>query len=379
MKKISLITLSVILSLTLCISSVISSFAEEGFEIPEIEEVTEEELVEVIDEEEVDLLADASTAVYYIGEDEASRVYYDTFVDAVKATNNSSTKTIHLLKDATWEGYTYEGGYGAHHKHFILEGYGYTLTLNQQIHVSLNSEFTFNDVTVNLNSSYAILIGCNGKLTLGDKTTVTGRTADGYAFVIENRNGSGGTFTMLPGSKLTGNKANVLGAVYAGCAGTINIEGEITGNTSGVGAVRINSSGVTVNVGKNANITGNTSKNFVPLASTTFNVASDFEGTVGVSYGAAGDAIGNVAEGADVSGITLDGSTTVATNKNGVLTWETEEEAAAKNAVCYIDENVDGKRYASLDAAIKAAGSGSTIFVTKDITLDIAANTTYGY
>ena len=106
------------------------------------------------------------------------------------------------------------------------------------------------------------------------------------------------------------------------------------------------------------------------MASTTFNVASDFEGTVGVSYGAAGDAIGNVAEGADVSGITLDGSSTIATNKDGVLTWETADETDARTAVCYIDENVAGKRYASIHEAINAATSGSTIYVTKDITWD---------
>ena len=154
MRKLLILALSLMLILTFSFTT-LTTFASEVFDIAEVEEAELEEFAE----EEVELFADASTAVCYIGEDEASRVYYATFVDAVKATNSTSTKTIHLLKDAVWEGYTYDGnGYGAHHKVFVLEGHGYTLKLSQQMHISLDSDVTFNDVTVNLASSYSLLV-----------------------------------------------------------------------------------------------------------------------------------------------------------------------------------------------------------------------------
>lgn len=305
-------------------------------------------------------------AVCYIGEDEASRVYYDTFMDAVKATNHTSVKTIHLLKDAIWEDYTYENEYGAHHRVFVLEGNGYELKLNQQMHISLNSNFTFNNVKVNLNTNYNILLGAGGKLTLGDNTVVKNANSDYYAIGLENRNGDGGALTLLSGSKVTGNKSNVLGIIYADCKSTIKIEGEITGNTSTAGAVRVNNSNVSVILGKNANVTGNTSKNIRPTAGTQVTIASDFTGTAGISFGGVGEAFAKFESGAVLTGINNDADDTleIKTRKGNAI-WKAFGEAEGK---CYIND--DTESLMSLHEAISEASSGSTIYVTDNITWD---------
>ncbi|MDO5478752.1 MAG: hypothetical protein Q4G23_06255, partial [Clostridia bacterium] len=306
-------------------------------------------------------------AVCYIGEDEETGVYYDTFMDAVKATNHTSVKTIHLLKDAIWEDYTYENGYGAHHRKFVLEGHGYTLKLNQQMHISLNSDVTFNNVIVDLNTSYNILLGAGGKLTLGDKTVVKNANSDFYAIGLENRMGDGGSLTLLPGSKITGNKSNVLGIIYGGCAGTIKVEGEITRNTASNGAIRINNSNVKVIVGKSANVTGNTSKNIALTGANQLTIAADFNGEAGISFGGDGSDFATVEVGAELNGITNDSDAELEAKViSGKAIWKVK--GAEATGKCYIGS--DTENMLSLHEAINLAPSGSTIYVTDNITWD---------
>lgn len=385
MRKISLITLSVILSLTLCISSVISSFAEEGFEIPEIEEVAEEELFEVIEEEEAELLAvSEEDAVCYVGENtEANR--YTSLHSAINAASSGST--IFVTKNLTLD-ITANTTYGYKNLTIKSEGAKKTVTVTGGSIIFKGSTAVINFENIAFDFAFS---GKNFRIDDGATVNLIG------ADILNGKGGVGGTVAIGSGmnghlvmdanSTISGRStesAEVGGVVHLhGASGmssfTMNGGTIINYNTARYAVAPWNNNS-TITIGGNATIINGTSAEETPVTGTRnaillknanqLTVKSDFTGEIKVKYGSAGSAFGAVEAGADVSGITLYGTETVATNKDGVLTWETADETDARTAVCYIDENVAGKRYASIHEAVAAAASGSTVYVTNDITWD---------
>ncbi len=274
----------------------------------------------------------------YLGTDEAAN-RYEKLTDAVK---KNSKGTIGLSCDAVWKGYDLSdaGGYGMHHKTLTVAGNGHTLKLTDEFYVGLDSCFTLENIDVDLKDN-RILIGCNGSLTLGSGATVK-NAAGSTPISIEKRNGSdGGTFTMLKGSLITDCKTDVSAIVRVWHGGKAVISGEITGNNSSYGAIKLDSEAGTLTLKDSAVVFDNfgmdseSEYNIVPLNGSQITFEAGFSGKAGITCSGEGEAFAlageNLTSLPDIGTVVNDGNPTLFGWINGgSLIWQKAPQLSAE-------------------------------------------------
>ncbi len=97
MRKILSVLLALCMIMTLAPAAAITSFAEEVLEIPAIEEVSEDELVEIYGEEEVELLANSDVASFEAAEGDGV-TYFTEFTGASVSQVSTGSKEGDIAK-----------------------------------------------------------------------------------------------------------------------------------------------------------------------------------------------------------------------------------------------------------------------------------------
>jgi len=180
---------------------------------------------------------------------------------------------------------------------FIQTNRSYTITLNQDQEINPTTIPAGRNITlvgntnmrkIDLSASNGSMFTVDGQLTIGNNITLQGRSTNNTSLVVINNNV--GTFIMQEGSVITGNTADVGGAVNSN--GTFNMHGGTISNnhaTIDAGGVRI--LGGTFNMHSGAIITNNTSAGSgggVRLSFSTFNMHGGTISNNTVSSGSGG-------------------------------------------------------------------------------------------
>ena len=280
--------------------------AEETFDIPVIEEVSEEELAEVFQEEEdVEMMGEETTDPSFrmLKEDGETVTYtwdkdkYDTELRAALAASEDGY-TLELLKDLEHTSITGSSNnyINVDGKNVTISGNGHTLIYNATS--SAGRLFTLLG-TANLTLKNLVYDGNDvcplvrfagaGTVNIDNCVIYKGKTT--------NTNYSGAVFVTADNATININDTTIAscrgrngGAINASWICTVNLENvDITGcstmSGSNSGAVYVGA-GSTLNLAGNTNITGNTNgtaEDNIYIATGNVVVGNDFSGEIGVN------------------------------------------------------------------------------------------------
>lgn len=260
----------------------------------------------------------------YRGTDEAANRHY-SFADAVNSAKTGDT--IYLVKDTEFSNYTNKDNIA--NKAITVNGNSHTLTMKQDFILYHGGSATLENVTVNMGKNKFLISTSTSSLTLNDKAHLTGGSGGNNVVGMESWGGSGGSFTMNEGSKITANNENIA-AVWAHCKTFLTINGEISGNTNPYGAIYMEDKDSTLMLGSKAKISGNTNssgdKRNVGINNAnqlTISGSDSFSGEVGVFACEAATDKSFVGEGKEI------GVSAVSLKKAAAVTWDVNESIVA--------------------------------------------------